>query len=147
MVDRKEPSTVSYCSELSKTVPVVTKEKIWSNKYVDLVTLLTPVTQKKVGLAMDEEEGGLVSYSQPVKRITSFAQWAKAFRIFTDVYLEKPGNQHEQKAMSAYVANIECIWEKGGDWIGYDYYVRTQRQGEGQPEPWMPIMVISTVWR
>ena len=70
LVDRKEPSTVSYCSELSKTVPIGIKEKIWSNQYVDLVTLLTPVTQKKVGLAVDEEEGGLVSYSQPVKRIT-----------------------------------------------------------------------------
>ena len=77
-----------------------------------------------------------MSYTDSGKKITTFGQWARAFRIFSSVYLEKPENLHEARALNTYMQNIELMAEKGGDWLGYDDFHRKQRQGTVPPGPW-----------
>ncbi len=78
-------NTVSYSPDLGTQVPMKIKHKIWANEFVDLTTLIVQPAKKNVGLTLDPDEEGLMSYTDSGKKITTFGQWTRAFRIFSCV--------------------------------------------------------------
>lgn len=83
-------SLVSVANDLGANILLSTKEKIWSNDYIDLAKLLhtDPSVEKQHQLVF--EDGQIkVKPNSKEKKITNISEWTDAFLIFSAVYLKK----------------------------------------------------------
>lgn len=121
-------SLVSVANDLGANILLSTKEKIWSNDYIDLAKLLhtDPSVEKQHQLVF--EDGQIkVKPNSKEKKITNISEWTDAFLIFSAVYLKKFPEQTQ--AMLKFLSSIRLgasrIQHMG--WKDYDIQFRLRR--------------------
>ena len=105
-----------------------TKQKIWSEQYIDIATLLDPQINTQVGLTILSDPGEPIKFgpSKSTKTINSLGQWCSAFEIFITIYCQK--NPGAISPLLTYMNTIKSLSHKNGDYIGYDRDFRYMKQ-------------------
>ena len=125
---------------LGQNLPSKLKEDIWDDKFIDMAALLYPDTHTTFGVhfsSASEGEGvGELKLTQQKKKISSIAEWAKAFNTFITVYIQKPGREVEAADLLTYMSEVQSIAECNLDWLTYDDLYRKDRAANKTPPPW-----------
>ena len=83
-----------------------------------------------MGVGGGEPTGCVTPRSKP--EVRTFYMWSKAFDIvFSSVYLLEHGNLMDAPKVLQYRRVIQNLYERGGNWRGYDEEFRTLRSVEG----------------
>jgi hypothetical protein len=107
------------------------KEAIWSNKFVDFVTLLPSYRQNNY-LCVKNHEGSLCLTSSITSRSLPIEDWITAFMTYMSVYIQKCPS--ESQHLLKYLQIVRGIAHRGGDFHKYDDSFRRMRQST--PAPW-----------
>ena len=101
-----------------------TKQKIWTNQYVEFDKLIdVPVTKTPSSL---ELVGGKLVTVKPTKQISSIGQWCDAFNVYHTCYSRK--FPHQTPELLSYLNIIKSLSQRNGDYITYDREFRFMRQ-------------------
>lgn len=121
------PLSLSAGIPLGATISQRIKQKNWSNKFVDLNSLLPDSQDDKLSLQI--EQGSIIVASQGSKKSPmTIHQWTNAFMVFTSIYLEaKPD---EAPHLLKYMTTFRQIHASNGDmaWRYYDDNFRRLRE-------------------
>ena len=112
-------------------VPQRICEKIITDQYIDLASLLEPTSSDSLtqghGMVYTPIGNGDM---RPVLRkksqgINTISQWVKAFHVFIALYSKSHLTQAPN--LMKYLTLVESIAEEGGDWQTYDQTFRYER--------------------
>ena len=104
------------------------RQKIWSDQFIDLATLLDPQVHSEIGITITGDPGEPLKFT-PTKSnrtIGNLGQWCSAFEIFIIIYCQK--KPHELSPLMSYMNSIKTLSHKGGDYFTYDREFRYMRQ-------------------
>lgn len=98
-------SLVSVANDLGANILLSTKEKIWSNDYIDLAKLLhtDPSVENQHQLVFEDGQIKVKPKSKE-KNITNISEWNDAFLICSAIYLKK--YPEKTQAMLKYLSSI-----------------------------------------
>ena len=113
---------VSAAVPLHYRVPIKTKEKIWSNEFVELSNLQDEVED---GVTIKVKSGEITTTGNARRKFLNIEQWTDAFNVFASVYRLKYPEQAEQ--LASYMGIVRKISNEGGAWYYYDTNFRKIR--------------------
>jgi len=124
----KQGNYIALQRPLDLKVDVKIKDKIWSNQFVDLASLLDTRADGSQALRLVSVEGEPIRFTtqKPDSKINSLGKWTDAFMVFMTVYTRK--YPHETAHLMAYMQLIKRLALKGGDFVYYDEEFRYLRQ-------------------
>ena len=118
------------------------RDKIWSNQYIDLGTLLDTHNEETPALQIVSGVGESLKLAphKPSNKITSLGKWNDAFLVYFSVYTRK--YPQEVTSMLSYMQLMKRLAYKGGDFVFYDKEYRHLRQRgqqgwEVHPDLWL----------
>lgn len=111
------------------------KMDIWSDKYVDLATLLDSHESTSHTIQFDPENGGL-KVDKKSKHIDNIDDWSIAFDTYLSIYIEKEENTRHARDMIQYAQEIVSLAKDQYDWLYYDRQYRMDRAANPNPDPW-----------
>ncbi|XP_066305027.1 mucin-2-like [Branchiostoma lanceolatum] len=116
---------------LDSGVSMSTKEKIWTDQYIDLRQLLPNQTidsQYTVALTNAGAAPILTLASRPSqhKQPLTLDQWTNAFLVFHYIYVQR--HLAASSALVSYQHLIRAMAARGANWLRYDELFRTYRQ-------------------
>lgn len=105
-----------------------TRQKIWSDQYIDIASLLDPQVHSEIGITIISDPGEPLKFAQTKsnKIISSLGQWCTAFEIFITIYCQK--QPQALSPLMSYMNSIKTLCHKGGDYIAYDREFRYMKQ-------------------
>ena len=127
------PLSIDEGIPLGANTPFRIKQKIWSDQFFDLRSLLPNHKESSVSIQIEQSS---LSFTTPTSKSTnalSIEQWTTAFHIFMAIYIEK--NPQEAPHLLKYVSVIREIAATNGDaaWRHYDETFRKLRQSHTLP--------------
>ena len=104
------------------------RQKIWSDQYIDLASLLDPQVHSEIGLTITSDPGEPLKFTpaKSNKVIGNLGQWCSAFEIFIIIYCQK--KPAELSPLMTYMNSIKTLSHRGGDYLWYDREFRYLRQ-------------------
>lgn len=118
---------------LGATVSQKIKDKIWSDQYIDLSSLLSSNVEDPYSIYVSSKKLSIFNNARSPKTL-SIEQWSTAFLVFCDIYIEK--HPEEARPLLKYAHNIREMFDLYGDepWRVYDEKFR--RLKETVKLPW-----------
>ena len=109
------------------------KQKIWSNQFIELATLLDPHVHAEVELTIISGPGEPIQFgpAKKGKSITNLGQWCSAFEIYISVYCQK--DPSAVTSLLTYMNTIKTLAHKDGDYQTYDREFRMMRETMNLP--------------
>ena len=104
------------------------RQKIWSNQYIDIASLLDPQVHSEIGITIISDPGEPIKFAQTKSNIviSSLGQWCSAFEIFITIYCQK--QPQALSPLMSYMNAVKTLCHKGGDYIAYDREFRYMKQ-------------------
>ena len=109
------------------------RQKIWSDQFIDLASLLDPQVNSEIGITITGDPGEPLKFTQNKsnKTIGNLGQWCSAFEIFITIYCQK--RPQDLSPLMSYMNAIKTLSHKGGDYFTYDREFRYMRQNSNLP--------------
>ena len=138
-----QPLSLNDGIQLGANVPLRVKQKIWSDQFVDLKTLLPSFKESTVSIQIEQNSLSFTN-TQKSQNQLSIHQWTTAFITFMAIYIEK--KPEDAPHLLKYCNTIREISASSGDsaWKFYDDNFRKLRQSNKLP--WqrnMPELMVS----
>lgn len=139
--DSEKPRT-SFGSTVGTTVTGKLRDKILSDKFVDLSELLPDFSSSAQKYTLMRTRDNGARFAREKQKVTlSLDSWREAFNIYMAVYLERAQTRRKMlklcRAMLTYVRLISDLSKRQYDWAGYDRHFRRYRVAEN--ESWATI--------
>ena len=116
------------------------RNKIKSDKYVEMADLLPSSQDKKEDLVMKKSDEGVRFVESKSHRFVDIDKWNQAFRVYMSVYVETAaslgGNSAVllMKQMLTYQNNINHFARRREPWFLYDKHFRKERAASTDPD-------------
>ena len=121
---------------LGAAVPLHVRQKIWSNEFVDLGSLILKFDPQPSRLVIDPANftAPIQAHPMPPRKLKSIEEWTDVFLTYTSLYCSAHPNQ--APALMKYMSNVRDIASRGGDWMEFDTKFRQLRANPSTFIPW-----------
>ena len=111
-------------------VSEVTRNKIWTNQYVEFFDLLYPSksTDLVMGFRKNTDSTDIIVKSDKAKKIKTIHEWNSAFSIFVAIYTQK--FPQEISHLLKHGEHVRQLERDGANWLYYDEEFRRLHQAE-----------------
>ena len=128
---------VTFGSAIGSTIWTKVRNKILSNKFVEMHELLSNFHTKSNEFTIRPGKHG-AQFVRAQPKLVSFSQWCEGFDVFISIFVEQATSTTSAikltKALLTYKKQVNALYKQGYDWAGYDRHFHQER--EHQPMSW-----------